>query len=145
MQRCAELTADAEKARIASDVVARTAEAIASYPSAFGHALGVADGEVFGAIEVAIAGQPADARFVALARAVHSRYLPSLVLAGGQEEGAQDPVALLRDRRTEAGAPAAYVCRRYLCESPTGDPGTLGEQLDRAPRAHTTLAARAIG
>jgi uncharacterized protein len=98
---------------------------MARYPSAFGHALGAADLAVRGAIEVAIAGDPADERFQTLAAAVAERYLPSLVLAGGMES---EGIALLEGRGAEV--PMAYVCRAYACDAPTSDTAVLGEQLD---------------
>jgi uncharacterized protein len=103
------------------------AEPMARYPSAFGHALGAADLAVRGAIEVAIAGEPADERFASLAATVANRYLPSLVLAGGAGAGAED-IALLHGRA--GSAPTAYVCRAYACDAPTSDVAVLGAQLD---------------
>jgi uncharacterized protein len=103
------------------------AEPMARHPTAFGHALGAADLAVRGAIEVAIAGDPGDERFHALARAAAERYLPSLVLAGGS---ATDGIALLEGRGGDE--PMAYVCRAYACDAPTSDVATLASQLEAA-------------
>ena len=108
------------------------AEPMARYPSAFGHALGAADMAVRGAIEVAIAGDPADERFAALAATVAERYLPSLVLAGGEGAGVEG-IALLEGRT--GSAPTAYVCRAYACDAPTSDVATLAAQLDAITHA----------
>jgi uncharacterized protein YyaL (SSP411 family) len=113
------------------------AEPMARYPSAFGHALGAADMAVRGAIEVAIAGDPADERFEALAATVAERYLPSLVLAGGTGE-ATEGIALLEGR--EAEVPTAYVCRAYACDAPTSDVTVLGEQLEATTHRGSVLA-----
>jgi uncharacterized protein YyaL (SSP411 family) len=102
------------------------AEPMARYPTAFGHALGAADLAVRGAVEVAIAGNPADAAFGSLAGVVANRYLPSLVLTGGRGKSATG-IALLAGR--EADEPTAYVCRAYACDRPTSDPAVLTEQL----------------
>jgi hypothetical protein len=102
------------------------AEPMARYPTAFGHALGATDLAVRGAIEVAIAGDPHDERFAALARVVADHYLPSLVLAGG-EGAAAEGITLLEGR--SAAVPTAYVCRAYACDAPTSDVAVLGEQL----------------
>ena len=111
-----------ERARYLLETIA---EPMARYPNAFGHALGAADLAVRGAIEVAIAGDPGDERFQALAATVAERYLPSLVLAGGADgEG----IALLEGRGAEV--PTAYVCRAYACDAPTSEVAVLGEQLD---------------
>jgi uncharacterized protein YyaL (SSP411 family) len=81
---------------------------------------------VRGAVEVAIAGDPADAAFGTLAGVVANRYLPSLVLAGGRGKAVKG-IALLAGR--EADEPTAYVCRAYACERPTSEPVELAEQL----------------
>jgi hypothetical protein len=103
------------------------AESMARYPTAFGHALGAADMAVRGAVEVAITGDPGDAAFSSLAREVATRYVPSLVLAGGEARGT-DGITLLEGRDGEE--PIAYVCRSYACDAPTDDPAVLGQQLD---------------
>ena len=103
------------------------AEPMARYPTAFGHALGAADMTVRGAVEVAIAGDPGDGAFGLLAREVANRYVPSLVLAGGEGRAARG-IALLNDRG--GVEPIAYVCRSYACELPAEDPVLLGRQLD---------------
>jgi hypothetical protein len=103
------------------------AEPMARFPTAFGHALGAADLAVRGAIEVAIAGDPAAERFHALARTAANRYLPSLVLAGGVGPAAAG-IALLEGR--DRPEPLAYVCRSYACDAPTAEPAVLAAQLD---------------
>ncbi len=117
----------------ATHLLATVAEPMARYPTGFGHWLGAADLVVRGAVEVAITGDPVDARFIALSRTVTRRYVPSLIVAGGMGDGARG-IALLRDRaRSE---PTAYVCRAYSCDAPTADAAVLGAQLD-ALRATT--------
>jgi uncharacterized protein YyaL (SSP411 family) len=104
------------------------AEPMARYPTAFGQALGAADLAVRGAVEVAIAGNPAEAAFGSLAGVVANRYVPSLVLAGGRGKGAKG-IALLAGRDGEE--PTAYLCRAYACDAPTTDPEALAAQLER--------------
>ena len=87
---------------------------------------------VRGAIEVAITGEPDDARFRALASVVAGRYVPSLVLAGGTGTGVAG-IELMTGR--ERAEPTAYVCRAYACESPTMEPAVLLELLATANRA----------
>jgi uncharacterized protein YyaL (SSP411 family) len=110
------------------------AEPLGRYPSAFGHLLGAADMAVHGAVEVAIAGDPAAADHRALAAEVARHYVPSLVLAGGPPVTSQG-IALMDDRVLRGGQATAYVCRQYLCEEPTTNPGELPVQLDRAVRS----------
>jgi uncharacterized protein YyaL (SSP411 family) len=122
-----DLFADGGYTRRATYVLETLAEPMARYPTAFGHALGAADQVVRGAVEVAIAGDPGDGAFGSLAREVATRYVPSLVLVGGEGPSAEG-IALLEGR---GGAePVAYVCRSYACDAPTEDPAVLARQLD---------------
>jgi uncharacterized protein len=129
--RLAELTGDDALRRRAAAIVDRLAPAAARYPMAFGHLLSTADLLINGAIEVAIAGAPESAAFRELARVVGARFVPGLVLAGGQ--GSSLP--LLAGRAPTAGVPAAFVCRNYACELPVTDPTALDDQLAEAARA----------
>jgi hypothetical protein len=122
-----DLFAEGEYTRRATYVLETVAEPMARYPTAFGHALGAADLAVRGAVEVAIAGDPGDGAFGALAREVAIRYVPSLVLAGG-EGRAGDGIVLLEGRG--GVEPVAYLCRAYACDVPTDDPAVLALQLD---------------
>ncbi len=133
----ADLTNDDEMRRRATFVLEATAAALMKYPTGFGHMLGVADMAVHGAVEVAIAGEPSDARFETLEREVAAHYVPSLVLAGGNPESSKQ-VALLADRVARNGIPTAYVCRSYACDEPVTDAPALGRQLEAALRIVTS-------
>ena len=126
-----DLYARGEYTRRATYILETLAEPMARYPTAFGHALGAVDMAVRGAVEVAIAGDPGDGAFASLVREVSSRYVPSLVLAGG-EGNAADGITLLEGRGGKE--PVAYVCRAYACDVPTDDPEVLGLQLDAVLR-----------
>ena len=129
----AELTGDTDARRTATRVLDTLAEPMARYAMMFGHALGAVDLAVHGAVEVAIAGDPATADFRELDRAVSRSYLPSLVLAGGTGAPVRG-VALLDGREPIGGRATAYVCRHYACELPAHDAAELIAQLDRAGR-----------
>jgi uncharacterized protein YyaL (SSP411 family) len=140
--RLAELLGDTARRDRATRVLEASSEPLARYASAFGHLLGVADMAVHGAVEVALAGDPSAEDFRALAHAVSEEYVPSLVIAGGQDArvGAHD-VALLADKPARDGQATAYVCRQYLCEAPTTDPTELQTQLARAARSPLGVGA----
>jgi uncharacterized protein YyaL (SSP411 family) len=127
--RLGDVLGDTDMTRRATVVLEAIAEPMARFPLAFGHALSAADMAVRGAIELAFVGDPARADFAALARAGASRYLPSLVVAGGSSA---DDVALLRDRAAREGAATAYLCRGYVCDEPVTEPRRLIEQMRRA-------------
>jgi uncharacterized protein YyaL (SSP411 family) len=139
--RLGEVLHDAEYTRRGSWVVETLAEPMARYPGAFGHALGAADLAANGAIEVAIAGDPADPRFTALAAELAPRYFPALALAGGVPGAGTAHVGLMEGREARGGAPTAYVCRNYTCDEPVSDPAELGDQLDRALSARGSTGA----
>jgi uncharacterized protein len=128
--RVAELTADSDLRRRASFVLETLAEPMRRHPLAFGHLLGAAELAAFGAVEVAIAGDPASADFQALVDETARHYLPTLVLAGGV--GGADAPALLSGRSPRDGRATAYVCRGYACDEPVSDPAALAEQLEWA-------------
>jgi len=97
---------------------------------------------VLGAVEVALAGNPAADDFRALADAVGAEYVPSLIIAGGAAgaDSAAD-IRLLADKVARDGRATAYVCRQYLCEEPTCDPRDLPSQLERAARSPLGVGA----
>ncbi len=127
----AELTNDAEMRRRATFVFETIATPLLRYPSAFGHLLGAADMATNGAVEVAIAGKTDSKDFRSLEHEVATRYVPSLVLAGGSAPG---KVALMEGREARNGKATAYVCRAYTCDEPALDPAALAAQLETAGR-----------
>ena len=140
--RLAELLGDATRRERAMHVLASLSEPVARYASAFGHLLGAADMAVHGAVEVALAGDPASDDFRALADAVGGEYVPSLVMAGGTPQpDRQADIPLLADKVARDSRATAYVCRQYLCEEPTTDPSALPSQLERAARSPLGVGA----
>ena len=134
LARLADLLQDEAMRRRANYVLETVAEPMARHPAAFGHALGVADLLVHGAVELAIVGDPAAADFRALTRAAAERYVPSLVLAGGAERKSAE-IPLLADRPATNGRATAYVCRNYTCDAPVTDAAALATRLDAAVSA----------
>ncbi|HEY8176141.1 MAG TPA: thioredoxin domain-containing protein [Gemmatimonadaceae bacterium] len=126
--RLGDVLGDADMRRRASHVLETIAEPMARYALAFGHALMAADLAVHGATEVALVGEPGSGDFAALARAVASRYVPSLVLAGGRPADANG-IALLANREARQGKATAYLCRRHVCDEPATEPAKLLQQL----------------
>jgi uncharacterized protein YyaL (SSP411 family) len=127
--RLAELFHDVDARRRATYVVETLAPAIARYPSAFGHVLGVAEMLINGAVELAIVGDVDSAEFGAMRHAAATRYVPALVIAGGAPR-ADEAIALLAGRDARGGRAAAYVCRGYSCDEPATSAEMLGAQLD---------------
>jgi uncharacterized protein YyaL (SSP411 family) len=110
------------------------------FPTAFGHVLGCADMEVNGAVEVALVGDVKSKGFATLERTVASQYVPSLVLAAGDDRSPH-AVKLLENRTMIDRQPTAYVCRGYVCDRPVTQPEALAEQLESAARVRATATA----
>ena len=129
-----ELKHNADMRRRATFVLETLASSMIQYPCAFGHMLGALDMTVNGAVEVAIAGAPGSGDFQALVHETAVNYVPSMVLAGGNDS---QGIALMEGRSTANGSATAYVCRSYACDEPTSSPTVLAAQLQNAGRAAT--------
>jgi uncharacterized protein YyaL (SSP411 family) len=135
----ADLTNDTGMRNRAMTVLGGAAPLLTQFPTGFGHLRGAADMAVYGAVEVAIAGDRSREEFTVLEREVASHYVPSLVLAGGEPDNGDD-VALLAGRTSRGGLPTAYVCRAYTCDEPVTEAARLAEQLETAGRATTAVS-----
>ena len=129
----AELQEDSEYRRRAVFCLGTLVEPMVRFPTAFGHLLGAADMELYGAIEVVLVGEKSP-DYYALERTVAERYVPSLVLAGEGRES-RSIIKLLENRLPVDGKPSVYVCRGYVCDKPVTEPSELADQLEKAPRA----------
>jgi len=136
LARLAELHHDADARRRATWIIETQLQTMQRYPTAFGHALGVADMLIHGAVEIAIVGEVESPDFKQLERAAAERYVPSLVLAGGSPSQNSE-IALLADREARDGRATAYVCRGYACDAPATTVELLVEQLERVAGATT--------
>ena len=134
--RLSALTGDTAHRARATRVLEALAEPMARHGIAFGHMLGAADLAVHGAVEVALVGPRESGELDALAAEVARHYLPGLALAAGAPGGdVEVAIELLRDRPMRDGRATAYVCRGFVCDEPTTEPGRLGAQLEAAVAA----------
>ncbi len=100
---------------------------LGSAPTAFGHALCALDLYLGPSREVAIVGDPGDARTRALVDEVvapASSRTPSSRSRRPATTEAAEAVPLLRDRPQMDGLPTAYVCERFACRLPVTRPKT---------------------
>jgi uncharacterized protein YyaL (SSP411 family) len=128
----AALTGSATDRRAAELALAGPLSIAHQHPRAVAWALATAEAVLDGPREVAVLGRADDPGRVALVRAAVRSPAPGLVLAQGDpDEVAGDPAAagLLRDRPLVGGRAAAYVCRGFVCDRPTTDPGALRASL----------------
>jgi uncharacterized protein YyaL (SSP411 family) len=96
-------------------------------PRAFGWALAVAEALADGPREVAVTGPDADERRRALHRVALAGVAPGLVISAGEPDA--EGVPLLAGRPLVGGQPAAYVCRRFVCQAPVTAPHALAAQV----------------
>jgi hypothetical protein len=129
--RLAVITGDAAlRARAERMIDALSGEVLAGLGAAERFLAGVEFARA-GAVEIALVGDPADARTRALVRAVRTAYLPNRVvlLADPRRPAAAPASPLLTNRGLVNGAPAAYVCRDYVCKLPVTSAAELARQL----------------
>jgi len=117
--------------RRALEALRPMADVMARYPTGFGRYLGALDFHLGPVAEIALVWPSGGRAEGPLLNAVTGRYLPNRVMAGAAE-GAPDAAGLplLEGKTSVGGRPAAYVCRRYVCQAPTTDPQALERQLD---------------
>ncbi len=131
----AALTGSQVHREVAERALAEPLALATAHPRAAGWALAVAVAVLDGPREIAVIGRPDAPQTLELRRvAVHST-APGAVHVVGPEQTVDGDgtsrVPLLADRRVVDGAPAAYVCRGFVCERPITDPTVLAELLSR--------------
>ena len=131
MLRLSELEGEEKRKSDVLMQLAALAEPMTRWPNGFGHALGVTDMALSGAIAVALVGDASPA-LNAMAVTIAERYLPRLILVSAPS--GQAPVPLLYGRAAVNDAPTAYVCRGFACDLPALDTVELARQLDAACR-----------
>jgi uncharacterized protein len=114
----------------ARSTLERLAPTAAKAPLAFGRLLAALDFELGRPVELAVIGQPADAQTRRLLDVARRRYLPNRLLAAAPD-GDGGGIPLLAERHPLNGAPTAYLCEGFTCQSPTTDPAELERQLER--------------
>ncbi len=129
--RLAAYTGDARYDSAARAALAGLTEAFRQYPQAFTEWLNALDMLVAGLDEVAVIGDPADARTAALLEVVRRPYRPNVVTALSVFDADEThPIPLLKGRTLRGGAPAVYVCRSFACQMPVTTPEALRSMLD---------------
>ena len=110
----------------AEESLAALVPLVAQHPRFAGWGAAVAEAWLDGPREVAVVGNPADPATAALRRAAVLGTAPGAVVVTGPP-GAAHP--LLAGRGLVGGAPAAYVCRHFVCDLPLTDPVALAAAL----------------
>jgi uncharacterized protein len=118
--------------RLAADeALAVVAPVVPTYARFAGWAAAVGEALLAGPVEVAVVGPANDRRTAALVRTAQMSPSPGLVLAVSATDRTTKGfrVPLLDGRVMRDGAPAAYVCRRFVCNAPVTSAADLAAQL----------------
>jgi uncharacterized protein YyaL (SSP411 family) len=99
---------------------------MAQYPSGFGEWLNVASFIMGDSREIALVGN--EEQIAPLLSVVRKGYRPLQVLAAGAQT-VDATIPLLANRPQLNSSGTAYVCRRFVCETPVTNPQELDSQL----------------
>ena len=113
----------------AEQAVSRAGLLLERAPRFAGHWGTVAEAMLAGPVQVAVVGTGDDAGFGALRAAAVAHAPGGAVVLAGAPDAPGAP--LLADRPLLEGAPAAYVCRGYVCDRPVGSVAELVAALRR--------------
>ncbi len=128
--RLAAWTGVARYQEAATSALRLLVEALRAYPQAFGEALNAVDMLVAGLQEVAVVGDPEDARCAELLDQLLSGWRPNSVSALRRPDTVDETVIpLLSGRTLHNGRPTVYVCRHFVCQLPVHDGPALRAQL----------------
>ncbi|MBN1681107.1 MAG: thioredoxin domain-containing protein [Anaerolineae bacterium] len=107
---------------------------LSEYPMAFGEMLVGLELYLRRPVEIALIGDPKDARLRAMLDVVQQAYRPLALVALSPKDadGTANP-PLLRTRTLRDGGPAAYVCENFVCAAPVTTAEALAALLDRPP------------
>ncbi len=107
------------------------ADLMGQHPSGFGRYLTALDFQLGPVQEIALVWPAGPEEAAALVREVFGRYLPNRVVVGAaQSSPAAAGLPLLADRPAVGGKATAYVCRRFVCQTPVTEPQALASQLE---------------
>jgi uncharacterized protein YyaL (SSP411 family) len=121
------LTGETSYWDIAEQATASMGDSLMQYPSSFGEWLNAGSFILGQPREIALIGS--DEQVMPLLQVVRAAYRPFQVVATGKETG-DKTIALLAHRPQVNGKATAYVCRRFLCQTPVTEPEELASQLD---------------
>jgi len=140
----ARLTGDGRARAKAEGVLAAWGDQLRRQPRAAPFMLAAAASAQLDPVEVAIVASADPAASAPLRHAVDRRFLPAVVVVPvsvSRRAAMVTELPWLGPLLDAYGAPAAYVCRRFVCERPTSDPGQLAALLDASMPGATTGTA----
>ncbi|MDP9349796.1 MAG: thioredoxin domain-containing protein [Gemmatimonadota bacterium] len=136
--RLGSLVGEERYARVAVRVLEGVGELLTRIPAAFGHLLSALDFHLAVPREVVVVGRRGEEDTEALLEVLRHGFRPNTLLALHDPEAGSEAEALiplLEGRTRLDGRATAYVCERYTCQLPAGDPQSLRAQLTPATGA----------
>jgi uncharacterized protein YyaL (SSP411 family) len=129
--RMAAYTGDDDYRRPAEEMLAAMVPMMQQYPGGFSHWLSVLAFHTAPPHEIAVIGDPTTEETNAMLNVALGAYRPHQVvaLAAPDDEVAASTVPLLADRPGQKGRATAYVCQRFVCQTPVTDPAALERQI----------------
>jgi uncharacterized protein YyaL (SSP411 family) len=121
------LTGETSYWDIAEQTTASMGDSFMQYPSSFGEWLNAGSFILGQPREIALIGS--DEQVMPLLQVVRAAYRPFQVVVAGKETE-DKTIALLAHRPQVNGKATAYVCRRFLCQTPVTELEELASQLD---------------
>jgi hypothetical protein len=117
--------------RPAEETLAAMIPMMQQYSGGFGHWLSALAFHLAPPREVALIGDPGSQDMHALLNVVFDTYRPHQVVAvaAPTQETAAESIPLLAGRSQRDGRATAYVCQRFVCQTPVSDPASLAAQL----------------
>ena len=109
--------------------LARVADSIRRFPTAFGRWLQAADLALAPAKQVAIVYAESSASARPLLDVIEMQYRPQVLLAASAYPPPASAPPLLADRPLVDGKATAYVCEHFVCKLPVNTPAALRDQL----------------
>ncbi len=126
--RLAAWTGESRYREAADRAIAPIVPFVARHPTAFAQWAVAIDLALAAPLEVAIVGDPADARTDALLQVADALPPGGHVLAASADPAAS-AIELLAGREPVDGRPTAFVCRGFTCRLPVTEPDALHAQL----------------
>jgi hypothetical protein len=136
-----------------SDYRERAARALRAYgklversPRAFATSLCVVDFLLQSPLELLLVGQPGEAGYEALRKALGERYLPNAIFAHVDPSQPPSELPLAQGKTLLGGKAALYVCQNFTCQTPITEADGLSILLQESTpsRAHPTIARGAL-
>lgn len=130
--RLAVMLDDDDFRRHAVTVLRLVVDTAKRFPSGFGRALSALDFYLSTPKEIVVLGEESSPATQGLLREVWTRYLPNKVLAWSQaplDSQSERLLPLFQGRSLKNGAPTAFVCERYTCQTPVNSASDLSAQL----------------